>query len=55
MIITTFLEMCTIVVLGFNISEIGHLASQLREKNEAVNRKMAVFGRMVKCKGNSKK
>ena len=49
-IITSFLEMFSCILLGYNISEIGHLISQLREKNEIVNRKIAIFDRMVKSR-----
>lgn len=32
-IITSFIEMFSCILLGYNISEIGHLISQIREKN----------------------
>lgn len=49
-IVTTFLEMFSCIVLGYNVSQIGHLISQLREKDELVNRKLAIFDRMVKSR-----
>lgn len=32
-VIVSFLEMSSCIILGYNISEIGHLISLLREKN----------------------
>lgn len=49
-IIVTFLEMFSCIVLGYNISQIGNLLSQLREKDELVNKKMAIFDRIVKSR-----
>ena len=48
-IIITFLEMFSCILLGYNISQIGHLIGQLREKNDILNTKLAVFDRMVKA------
>lgn len=49
-IVVSFLEMGSCILLGYNISEIGHLIGLLREKDELVNRKLATFRRMVQSK-----
>lgn len=41
--------MFSCILLGYNISEIGHLIGQIREKNDILNTKLAVFDRMVKA------
>lgn len=53
-IITSFLEMTSCIVLGFNISQIGHIVSMLRQKSEVLNRKLAIFDRMTKTNGEKK-
>lgn len=45
---TSFLEMFSCIVLGYNISSIGNIVSKLRDADEKVNRRVVVFERMMR-------